>query len=121
MGMLEDVLTETHRMKSRDARIKRLATANRRLNAENLELRRRMDTLTYKPAKRTKRPFKVGDTVEVIDRDHKVIGTQKIVSVGLQLAKTKCGRRWRIYDGARWADGKAWLFPSIRHEKQSLR
>lgn len=73
-----------------------------------------MADLTYKPPLKPKRPFKTGDVVEVIDRDHKVIGTQKIVSVGLQLAKTECGRKWRL-DGWRWADKKAWPFPSIRH------
>ena len=73
-----------------------------------------MNDLTYKPAKKSKQPFKTGDIVEVIDRDHVPISRQKVVSVGLQLVKTECGRKWRVYDGSRWADGKVWPFPSIR-------
>lgn len=74
-----------------------------------------MSDLTYKPAKKAKRQFRVGDTVDVLDREHAVISQRKIVSVGLQLAVTDCGRKWCIYDGARWANKRAWPFPSIRH------
>jgi hypothetical protein len=76
-----------------------------------------MGDLTFKIPNKGRGAFKTGEVVEVVDRDLKVIGTQKIVSVGLQLAKTECGRKWRMYDGWRWAENKAWPFPSIRHAR----
>jgi hypothetical protein len=72
-----------------------------------------MANLTYKPAVPPKRPFKVGDNIQVLDSQHIVVGRQKIVEVGRKLVRTECGRQWTV-DGRRWDSERAWPFPSIR-------
>lgn len=74
---------------------------------------RETGTLRYKPAVPPSRIFRVGDTVDVLDRDHDVIGATQVVSVTTRAVYTSCGRAWE-FDG-RWRSvGGAWPFPSIR-------
>lgn len=73
-----------------------------------------MNTLTYIEPEAPSRPFAKGDTVEVLDREHKVLGTQQIVRVNKASVETDCGRRWRK-DGWWIGSEQAWPFPSIRH------
>lgn len=69
--------------------------------------------LTYIPTEAPASPFKVGDKVEVLDRDHKIIGEQTIKTVLKTRVKTDCGRAW-TKDGE-WFDGqRGYSFPTIR-------
>jgi hypothetical protein len=76
-----------------------------------------MTDLTYKVPVPPSRPFKPGDAVEVLDRDHKVIGRQKVVMASGRICKTECGRIW-AQDGWRIDDDDIRRpFPSIRLAK----
>lgn len=74
-----------------------------------------MASLTYKEPVTPTRAFAIGDEVEVLDRAHVVLSTQKVVSVRVGRVKTSCGRSW---DQRGWWIGeeRAWPFPSIRHK-----
>jgi hypothetical protein len=74
-----------------------------------------MSTLEYTPSLPPPRPFKPGDVVDVMNRDHKVVGMQVIASIdeGRGLIETRDGRQW-MPDG-RWSDGLVgYDFPWIR-------
>lgn len=73
-------------------------------------------TLTYKVPKPPKTPFQRGEMVEVLDREHKVISTQKVIYAGKRIVRTACGRRWDAKSGW-WIGDEAWPFPSIRKAK----
>lgn len=73
-----------------------------------------MADLIYKEPRPLLRAFAIGDKVKVLDREHKRIGTQKIIAVNSRCVKTACGRRWTL-KGWRLGQGGAWPFPSIRH------
>lgn len=65
-----------------------------------------MADLTYKVPEPPPRPFRPGDTIEVLDREFKIIGKQKVVMASARI--------WR-QDGYRLDDdNRAWPFPSIR-------
>ena len=53
-----------------------------------------MGDLTYKEPTPPPRQFRPGDTVEVMDREHHVIGQQEIVMASGRICKTECGRIW---------------------------
>lgn len=76
-----------------------------------------MTDLTYKTPVPLTKPFAVGDTVDVLDRDHAVLGQQRIVRVGKRVTVTDCARRWRTEDGWWIGSAQAYPFPSIRHPK----
>ena len=57
-----------------------------------------MSELTYEPAEALA-PLKIGDTVDVIDRQGDVIGTQTVKRVGTCAVTTRCGRRWTVSHG----------------------
>jgi hypothetical protein len=74
-----------------------------------------MSELTYIPTEAPSRPFAIGDVVEVLTRDHRVVGEQTISIVGARRIKTSCGRSWTL--GGEWTnDGgrTGYPFPSIR-------
>lgn len=72
--------------------------------------------LTYIPTEVPAAAFKVGDQVEVLDRNHKVIGEQTIKAVLKTRVKTNCGRAWT--KEGEWFDGQcSYPFPSIRQKQ----
>jgi len=76
-----------------------------------------MGDLIYKEPERPLRPFRPGDTIEVLDREHLVIGRQKVVMASGRICKTECGRIWR-QDGWRIDnDDIPRPFPWIRHAR----
>lgn len=68
--------------------------------------------LTYKEPVVPERPFKLGDIVEVLDREHNVLSFVGVVAAGPRRVKTTCGRSWT--QGGWWAGDRAYPFPSIR-------
>ena len=78
--------------------------------------------LTYIPADELGQLHK-GDSVEMMDREMRVIGTLRIVHVGKRHVRTDCGRRWTIEYGewiSEFAGSKPikWPFPSIRKKAE---
>jgi hypothetical protein len=75
-----------------------------------------MSILYYTPAEPPKTPFAVGDTVHVMSREMKPLGTQTIVKVGPVRVVTDCGRTWRTNTGEWYnhREHRSWPFPSIR-------
>lgn len=73
-----------------------------------------MADLTYKEPVPPPRPFKRGDMVEVLDRDHTVLSQQRVREATKNYVTTECGRIWT--QGGWWVgeDDRAWPFPSIR-------
>jgi len=71
-----------------------------------------MINLTYKEPVVPERPFKLGDIVEVLDRDHNVLSFSGVVAAGPRRVKTTCGRSWT--QGGWWAGDQPYPFPSIR-------
>jgi hypothetical protein len=72
-----------------------------------------MSDLTYIPTPPPSRPFQVGDEVQTLDRNHRVMEVVKVTKVTKRRVYTDCGRRWAI-DGS-WHDGSwQYPFPSIR-------
>ncbi|MGF6440197.1 hypothetical protein [Paraburkholderia youngii] len=72
-------------------------------------------TLAYIPTPAPATPFAVGETVEVLDREHVVLSVQTIKKVTRKKVKTDCGREWML-DGE-WFDGESsYPFPSIRRK-----
>lgn len=69
--------------------------------------------LTYIPPKAPPRPFAKGDTVEVLDRNHRVLSRQLVVRAGPKVVRTGCERRW-TQKGEWLGEDRAWPFPSIR-------
>ena len=73
-------------------------------------------TLTYIPPTKPSRPFKVGDIVDTMDREHNRMGTVKVVRAGPRIVKTSCGRTWSPRG---WYVGhNEWPFPWIRHSRK---
>lgn len=78
-----------------------------------------MSALTYIPPEPPPRPFAVGDEVEKLDRNGRVMASQRITKVGKRRVTTDDKRGWRCADGW-WWDGEAyWPFPSIRLARPS--
>jgi hypothetical protein len=81
-----------------------------------------LDTLfagedTFLPAARPPRDFLIGDRVEVVDRNGKVLSAQTVTKLHRQTVKTDCGRRWTKAEG-RWYDGeRVRVAPVIRLRK----
>lgn len=76
-----------------------------------------MSNLTYIPPIPPSRPFKVGDVVEVMSRNHDVLSTQTIAQVleGPGTVCTKDGRTWALDGRARdGQQGATYPFPWIR-------
>lgn len=69
-------------------------------------------TMTYKEPETPERPFKLGDIVEVLDRDHNVLSIAGVVAAGPRRVKTTCGRSWT--QAGWWAGDQVYPFPSIR-------
>lgn len=91
--------------------------ADPRISPTKVKVIATMADLTYKPPVTPARQFKPGDTVEVLDREHKVIGRQQVVMASGRICKTECGRIWG-QDGWRIGDDdRKWPFPSIRHTR----
>lgn len=75
-----------------------------------------MSDLTYVPAEAPARPFKVGDLVDVIDREGKVMSTREVTKKEDSDVLTDCGRWW-TRSGWWIGDCRAWPFPTIRHSQ----
>lgn len=69
-------------------------------------------SLTYKEPIAPERPFKLGDIVEVLDREHNVLSIASVIAAGPRRVKTTCGRSWT--QAGWWAGDGAYPFPSIR-------
>ena len=73
------------------------------------------DTLTYIPTPAPVTPFAVGESVEVLDRQHTILSVQVIRKVTRKKVTTDCGREWT--PGGEWFDGESsYPFPSIRRK-----
>lgn len=72
-----------------------------------------MTYLTYVDPPKPTRPFRVGDAVDVVDRNGGAIGQQRVISVKGRAVTTDCGREW-TKDGWWKGERDAWPFPSIR-------
>lgn len=80
-----------------------------------------MDVLYYTPPDELG-PVAVGDKVQTMDRDMRVMEEQTIVHVGKRHCRTDCGRKWTLDDGswvAEFRGGKpvSYPFPSIRRPR----
>lgn len=73
-----------------------------------------MTDLTYKQPITPTRSFKVGDVVDVLDREHKVLSQRKVVMASGRIVKTDCGRIWKQSGWWIGDDDRSWPFPSIR-------
>lgn len=73
--------------------------------------------LTYELPTRPSRPFKRGDLVDTMNRDHSYMETVRVVRASSRSATTDCGRRW---DQSGWwiSETCAWPFPWIRHSRR---
>lgn len=69
-------------------------------------------TMKYKEPAAPARPFKLGDLVEVLDRDHNVLSIAGVTAAGPRRVKTTCGRSWT--QAGWWVGEQAYPFPSIR-------
>jgi hypothetical protein len=73
-------------------------------------------SLTYVPTVNT-RPFRVGETVLVLDREGKVISRQTVKRINKRTVETGCGRLWSLA-GEYVGDNGVWPFPSITPESK---
>jgi hypothetical protein len=74
-------------------------------------------SLTYIPPTRPSRPFKTGDIVDTMDREHGRMETVKVVRATRYYVRTSCGRRW-TYLGYWVGENGVWPFPWIRHSRK---
>lgn len=73
-----------------------------------------MADFTYKPHVPPKRPFRVGDIVQLVDSQGGSVGDPKrIVRIQATTVKTDCGRTY-MKDGRWYSDRRPWPFPWIR-------
>lgn len=56
-------------------------------------------TLYYTPKKAIRKPLKVGELVDVCNRDLETMSVRKVVRSGKKVVVTDCDRRWRADDG----------------------
>jgi hypothetical protein len=78
-----------------------------------------MADLTYVVPTRPRHPFVLGEIVEVMDREGKVLGRQKITCVRKTCVSTGCGRVWRNDGWWKAARNEYWPFPWIRHSRRN--
>lgn len=67
----------------------------------------------YVPAEPPPRPFKKGDRVEVLDREHTVLSVVSVQKVTRTRVVTDCGRWWNL-EGCWLGEDGAYQWPSIR-------
>ena len=72
-----------------------------------------MKPLTYRKPGKVRKPFAVGETVIVRDRDLSWIGETKIKAVSANAVVTEDGRDWRADNGWYIGPSRAYPFPSI--------
>lgn len=72
--------------------------------------------MTYKEPVKPKRPFRRGDAVQVMNRDHTVCGGPYMVkSVTKKVATIEDGRKYQQANGYWIGENGAWPFPWLRH------
>lgn len=72
--------------------------------------------MTYIEPPQLQRPFKRGDSVQVMNRDHTICGTDhRVVYAGKNVVRIEDGRRYRATDGWWIGSNGTWPFPWLRH------
>lgn len=74
--------------------------------------------MEYKLPRKPSRPFKVGDSVQVMNGDHSICGgPYRVKKVTKFFATLPDGRKFKQVNGWWQGESRAWPFPWLRHTK----